>query len=189
MNEEQNSSQAPISNVFSDIQLTPHDRSVLKKFIEENPTGVTSLTAGTGISVSAPTGAVTISSSITYDAKTGSSSRGATTASGSQTIAHGLGRTPKLLRITAVVTTGTPVLGQSFGTYDGATNLCLHSYIVVGSGASQASANFVIDIIDLTSSNGQQATATLDSTNITLSWTKVGSGTPSTLDFIWEVTG
>jgi hypothetical protein len=101
-------------------------------------------------------------------------------ASGSQTIAHGLGVTPKRIKITAMVTPGDATAITSIGTYNGTTNNAVFSR---SNGSSTGSTDGAV--IYLIASNGQSATATLDGTNITLSWTKNGAAT-GTAHLLWE---
>lgn len=123
------------------------------------------------------------------------------TASGTQTIAHGLGRTPKLVRITALLVnptnTTSPIFSRSFGVYNGTTNSCVYE-ILIASGGSFASNNQIafnssVNGIRLTQSFNDSTTVasaiiTVDGTNITLTWTKAGSPA-GTANLMWEVIG
>lgn len=106
-------------------------------------------------------------------------------ATGTQTIAHGLGRTPQFVRIIAnstALSAGTiPV--TSTGDLN---NVCVFmgnnaAAMDVGSDASHA-----VNIICQTGGSAASyvATLTVDATNIYLAWTKVGS--PNLVNFIWE---
>lgn len=118
----------------------------------------------------------------------GSTTRDLSTASGNQTIAHGLGRTPKKIKITVMYRNGSTGISQSFGVYNGTTN----SSIYIGANSnnqfySGADSTNIVNIYatDITTTTPQTATATFDSTNITLAWTKVGSPT-ITVYIMWE---
>lgn len=98
------------------------------------------------------------------------------TASGTTTIAHGLGRTPKRIRLTAIrgENSGTSNPVQSVGTYNGSVTRTIYhgntgGVFVVGTDTTN-----VIYLIQSTG-NSQAATATMDATNVTLTWTKTGS--------------
>lgn len=119
-------------------------------------------------------------------------SRDGATASGSQTIAHGLGVIPKRIRITASCTQS----GASFdslhsdGVYNGTTTSCLWYYTSL---VSTDTADNGIDSTNLINlgygGNSQVATVAFDATNITLTWTKAGSGATSAanaIELLWE---
>jgi hypothetical protein len=116
--------------------------------------------------------------------KFGIATRDMTTASGNQTIAHGLGRTPKYIKITANFPASDYI--GSFGSYDGTSTACIYDSGDAGVGGT--STTYVVYIAVTNSGQHQIATATIDDTNITLAWTK--SGTPSgTAYLFWEVIG
>jgi hypothetical protein len=135
--------------------------------------------------------------------KTGTATRAGNTASGTQTIAHGLGRTPKFVKITAFLTSSvtTTSTAASFGAYDGTTNACLLTNNPLTGSATIATANGQAEayIAYLAYSNSfgtgyQRATAAVSSTNITLTWTysdnggNTGLGTNNIL-MLWEAQG
>lgn len=118
----------------------------------------------------------------------GQTTRDLSTASGNQTIAHGLGRTPKKIRIIAMNRSGSTGISQSFGTYNGTTNS--NVYIGANSNSQYYKGSDNTNIItayavDITSTTPSVATATFDATNITLAWTKVGAPT-SVVEIMWE---
>lgn len=106
------------------------------------------------------------------------------TSASTQTIAHGLGTTPKSVQINA--TKGTDASGNpggvlSFGAYNGSTTATVGQTYNTGSGAF--SYNFApftntTSIIYLQTASdplGCQATIAVDATNITLTWTAIGT--------------
>lgn len=113
-------------------------------------------------------------------------------ATGAETIAHGLGKTPKKIRIKAVRSAGSGTLGTvSEGTYNGTTNSALYfttgesgnpDFWINGTSATQ------IVYLDFKSSQTNTAIATFDGTNITLTWSKGGSPT-GTVYLLWEAEG
>ncbi len=132
--------------------------------------------------------AVYASGSTTYDL---------TTASGTQNIAHGLAKTPKYIKITYYVAFSN-VSSQSaptrygVGVFNGST----YTNWFTGSKSSETSNTYQSSYISASSiieyqnggggsSSSQVATASLNSTNIVLSWTKTGTPT-GTLTIIWE---
>jgi hypothetical protein len=113
--------------------------------------------------------------------KTGlNTSRAMNTASGNLVIAHGLSSTPRFVRITAGIS-GT-VASTSIGTYNGSTTSCIYS----GSGGGSDASNIVYLRSDGASPNIQSATVSVDSTNITLAFTKSGSNGTETIGLMWE---
>jgi hypothetical protein len=120
--------------------------------------------------------------------KSGVLTRVAGSAITTQVIAHGLGITPKLVKITAyggVNTAGQ--LALSFGTYDG-TN-----YSMINGLAATVSTvtNQIVRIYnDTASPRYTSATvASLDATNITLTWGGFGGLPEASVYFIWEAQG
>ena len=116
---------------------------------------------------------------------------------GDQTIAHGLGKTPKLVRIKALLNQGgyNHHLGSSDGSYDGTNQACVYSYVGVASspgtmGVGNSSTKTVY-LIDLdASSKTCYASVAVDGTNITLTWNIAESGTPTgTVYMSWEALG
>lgn len=98
----------------------------------------------------------------------------------SNVIAHGLSATPKRVRIVAI---GGDTVNLSSGTYNGTTMSCIYKNTGTNKGSSTA---YIIN----TSGAGSQtvystATIAVDSTNITLTWTKTGADTGTT-DLMWE---
>jgi hypothetical protein len=128
----------------------------------------------------------------TYTFKTGNSVRSLNASSGSQTIAHGLGRIPSFVRITTNYNGPSSMAGTCIGTYDGTTANYAFSLCYPGN-ASNAGNNtgYIVYAIDNnnTTPNGQEASITVDATNITLTWTKLNSGLNSAAPFVWEAFG
>lgn len=126
---------------------------------------------------------------ITY--KNGATTYDLTTASGTQTIAHGLGRIPKYVKLTSFTSQGAIYAPISFGAYNGTTNSVIYKRST-NAGATTGDANSdTTNCIHIEPDSGgsgdkQVATATLDATNITLAWTKTASPT-GTAQIMWEV--
>lgn len=122
--------------------------------------------------------------------KTGTTTRDLSTASGDQTIAHGLGATPTKVRITVIqASTSGATDNYSFGAYDGTNSACVYrgqnsnSQFFVGNDASNIISIFTAATADTSPST---ATVTVDGTNITLAWTKA-AGASGTAYILWEV--
>ena len=111
-------------------------------------------------------------------------------ASGSQTIAHGLGRVPTSVNFDYFFG-ASAVSVIVHGSYDGATNICAGHVHGTASGtfASFSSASFgaaLASTADSPVTAGQTGVITVNATNITIAWTKNGSPT-GTVTFMWSV--
>ena len=118
--------------------------------------------------------------------KSGVTTYDLSTASGNQTIAHGLSATPKYVRFIVTVNS-TAIMGRSEGVYNGTNNTCIYAVQNGGTGSNDGteSAKCIHIAENDSDTNKQTATATVDGTNITLAWTK--TGTPSQAANIhWE---
>lgn len=108
----------------------------------------------------------------------GSTTKNLADASGTQNIAHGLGRVPKIYNVTAVVLVGTS--GDFAFSHNGNSNF-INSLPSGGSGGS----GFVLNGVSGNINDYQTAVITADATNIILTWTKTSS--PSgTAYIIWN---
>lgn len=122
--------------------------------------------------------------------KNGVNSRDVSTASGDQVIAHGLGKIPKVVRISAMMNKAANEGNVSHGTYNGSTTATTYNYIrSSGNTANTDTTNIIfIPIWNGASNDNQVASVAVDGTNITLSWIKAGTPT-GTIYFNWEVEG
>jgi hypothetical protein len=159
------------------------------KIARRNATGDVTVPSTPSASTDAASKAYADGKQATY--KNGTTTRAGDTASGSQTIAHGLGATPRYIKITAIknfgATTNTK-LAQSFGTYNGSATATVYSIVntVTPAHSVSVSTTNIINIDDDGAGNTQVATVAIDATNITLTWTKAGSPTSSTINIVWE---
>jgi hypothetical protein len=102
-------------------------------------------------------------------------------ANGSQTIAHGLGRTPKFVHIDGVLVSAAQ-FSVSHGGYDGT-----HNSVVYGNtSANTSNNNTTVAIILGQVANNQAGAVAVDGTNITITWTKTGTPT-GTAQIFWQV--
>jgi len=121
----------------------------------------------------------------------GVATRAYNAAAGDQTIAHGLGRTPKKVRITAMHTCHVNMYGDSIsiGTYNGTTISCVYyrARISTGNaGGSESSSTYIIYIANDDGTNYQRATIAVDATNITLTWSMNNGVTENNISLMWE---
>jgi hypothetical protein len=121
---------------------------------------------------------------------TGVASRALDAASGDQTIAHGLGRVPKFIRVTTKYQTASSEnSSESVGAYNGTLISCVW-LIKPGASAAgntgQSSANIAEVYNGATLTDFQKAVPTVDATNITLAWTKGGTPGSKNIEIMWE---
>ena len=114
--------------------------------------------------------------------QSGEAGRSLGAASSVQTIAHNLGKVPKLLEITGF-TNGAEGLVGTTGTYNGT----LMSYVSVYTPNVGWGTGSIVFFSDGT--NKYNATVTMDAANIYISWTLTAAGFASSLHFIWKVIG
>lgn len=134
---------------------------------------------------------------ISPDSKNGVTTREYNAASGTQTIAHGLGRTPKYVKITAMHTSNYVSGGassylpsMSTGVYNGSTTATIFNIPTTNGGSTSTDTTNIVYIIETISTidASQIATCSVDSTNITLTWTKLNTlGNTQTIKLLWEV--
>jgi len=120
---------------------------------------------------------------INYAAST--HTRGGNTASGSQVLAHGLGKLPNKIKITANWNSGAANWSQSFGVYTGYTRSIFNNNLA----PSFLSGVSTTNIITLYQSDSLSQIATIDSldaTNVTLSWTRTGGTGGDTIYILIE---
>lgn len=97
-------------------------------------------------------------------------------------IAHGLGRTPRFLKLTMISSSGGKVV--SVGTSDGTTHKSI--YVLSDSTVSGIDSSFAIHYESSGVVGTNKATVTLDATNITLDWTKTGTPVSADTQNLWE---
>lgn len=123
---------------------------------------------------------------VTKVPKNGVTSRDMTTASGTQTIAHGLGKTPIAVKLTVI-----GVRSVSEGRYDSSGQTCVWNGHDLNGGTFQAGseaakiAHYGYGTGDGSGSSNQTGVVSVDATNISIAWTK--NSTPSgTAYILWE---
>jgi hypothetical protein len=114
-----------------------------------------------------------------------------TTPLGPQVIAHGLGYTPKLVKITARWASGGTVTferSESTGIWNKGSYSTVYDYSAVitnGAGSSGVKTDRIVYLFKDGTDGDSSATLTVDGTNITLTWTTATAAMP-TASFIWE---
>ena len=103
---------------------------------------------------------------------------------GTQTIAHGLGKTPTMVNITNLCKLYS-TLTQSFGTYDGSTANVVYNQNDVTFYDTYGTTGYIIYIYHANGGEYSRASVAVDATNITLTWTKNSSPT-GTANILWE---
>ncbi|HEY0141283.1 MAG TPA: hypothetical protein VGF48_10325 [Thermoanaerobaculia bacterium] len=153
--------------------------------------GVQRLVAGPGISTSPGSGRGVVTVSGDLPVSVVLATRGGSDATGSQAIAHGLGKVPKIVRVTALWGANTPQLLQSIGTYSSGGMKNVNAYTIFGSGGGSGddTTNIVV-LSDRAGFSQIAAVSSLDATNLNLSWTQSGSpGLGGTIRMIVESYG
>lgn len=134
------------------------------------------------------TGLKWLAAVVTY--KNGIATRAANSASGSQTIAHGLGLTPKRVTFTAVTSQNSDTESSiSNGSWDSGGQNVVWLYTSTTTNVGNSAGSVILVYTD-PAGNYQEANMTADATNITLTWTKNGAGSPSgTINILWTAEG
>lgn len=116
--------------------------------------------------------------------KNGDDVKNAADASTTQNIAHGLGTTPKKVKITALSfgSTGSLAAMISITAYNGTTQSSISTHT---SGAGVTTVNTFTLNTSTTNTNTQIGVVTFDGTNIIITWTKTGSPTGD-YKLLWE---
>ncbi len=107
-------------------------------------------------------------------------------ANGAQTIAHGLGVAPKLVKVTMLFINSN-LLAESFSVYSGGTQSSLNrskDTSTTDTYISDSAMGLIMTKITVTQDYNSYA-ITVDATNITLTWTKTASPT-GTAEILWE---
>ena len=156
---------------------------------DDNTSGAVN-NSGTNTKIVGNIGVADDPASTTATYKNGTETRAGDSASGGQTIAHGLGTTPKYVRITAWKVVPELNIHQSVGVYNGTTTSCIFITLNSGSSGTQTG-NDSTNIVNLDDSgdagnNNQVATIAVDATNITLTWTKAGTPSADNIQILWE---
>ena len=136
-------------------------------------TNIGTLTAGSSSNASALHKHSSSFKLLTYDMST---------ASGTSTIAHSLGVTPRIVKITSFAAISASVKSWSIGSYDGTTTQS--NTIDLGASATETSSTYAVKVGRMDTANYQTATVAYDGTNVTLTWTKTGTPTGNAQLFI-----
>lgn len=162
-------------------------------FIMLNPVaGTIAFTAG-----AYPSGTAGNITSLPIIFKNGVTTWADTNSSSTQTIAHGLGVIPKFVRLNvhyALAFSATvSYVASSVGCYNGTTNSCVYSAFTFGNGAgsnaiTSSTSNTQAVYIQYTGTAGNTwaGIVTVDATNISIAWTRVGSFGGNNLNIVWE---
>ena len=120
--------------------------------------------------------------------KAGVTTKNISDADTTQTIAHGLGRTPVYVRITATRQVGTGSgFHQSVGSYNGTNQYSSFVGINNASDRSGTSSTYGVTLISsITTSGKSEGTVSVDGTNISIAWVKTNSPSSETFNIFWE---
>lgn len=120
----------------------------------------------------------------------GTTTKNANDASATQTIAHGLGVTPKYVRIKAVLsqvaTSGVdPGMFWAETTYNGTTQSSISVYKTSAT-VTTVGTTFLISSTNTGDTANSTGVVTVDATNISIAWTKTGAPGTSIFTLLWE---
>jgi len=169
-------------SVITFTDITTNDVSTTKHgFVPKAPNNTTTFLRGDA-SWAAPVLSLTF--------KNGTTTKDASDASATQNIAHGLGATPKQVRIKAICEgaggAGDSILAISETVYNGTTQSSVSFYTTstnFASGNGTVATTFTLNING--ASGTQTGVVTVDATNIIITWTKTNSPT-GTYTLLWE---
>lgn len=113
----------------------------------------------------------------------GTTTKNAADASTTQNIAHGLGKIPKYIRITAIINTTATLMAQT--TYNGTTQSSISTYTISNTGTVGLVTTFSLSSSGASGSDVTSGVTTFDGTNIIITWTRSGSPT-GTYNLLWE---
>lgn len=130
--------------------------------------------------------------------KTGAATYDLSTATGVQSITHGVGTTPKIVRITAIYSSGgtgtsTETTSHAYTVYDGTTQSSVSLFQRSSNGSAtgfdaEHIADFRVRVSKGANDFYQLGVVTFGSSLISISWTKVGTPT-GTAYITWEAEG
>lgn len=185
-----------LNDNFTDLDTTKADlASPVFTGTPTLPTGTVATTQSANDNSTKIATTAYVDSSVTPIFKAGIGSKNTADASTTQTIAHGLGKIPKFIKliVNALCIDDNLAMTLSFGSYNGTNNYCTYS-------CNKTSNSTTSDRVFVTSTTwgiaigargaspettGQTGIVTVDATNIIITWTKTGSPT-GTSSFMWE---
>lgn len=132
-----------------------------------------------------PAKLATYKATFTYlnSVSTGIASRDISTASGDQSIAHGLGVVPKLIKLTVLCSTNSHI-NHAFASYTASSSVYSSLYFPLGAASVTSTTAYIICNDDGGDQRGTFGTQT--STNIVISWTKNSSPSGGSMTILWE---
>lgn len=144
------------------------------------------------------TGQITTHSHAVSTWKTGIATKNINDASTTQNIAHGLGRTPVFVRVTAHAAYAAALSMVVSGSYDGTNHagICLCSAEgtttalidnIYSSTVAELGFTAATGTNPYTGANRQTGVITVNGTNIIITWTKAGTVASNTVNILWEV--
>ena len=122
-----------------------------------------------------------------FISKFGIATKNIADASGTQVIAHGLGRIPIKIRLWCLATNASTLGNGSIGISNGTDQAAVGHNFAGGAPSEWSSSAFAIGLNadQNPATAGQTGVISVDATNITITWTKSGAPT-GTRAFLWE---
>jgi len=145
--------------------------------------GTATGTTGASLTISPETLATRLTTLLAdYQNKThasGQTTYDVSTASGTQNIAHGLGRTPTKVNLSGFFLDGTSRISVTIGAFTASGNSCIYyatkNIATVDNSAGGSSTQAIYFNDPYGSAGSQVGVVTVDGTNIIITWTKTGS--------------
>ncbi len=180
--------------VGTSLEASHADHKHAMPTAEKDTTAATGILKGNGSAISAATAGTDYAMP---GWKCGITTRDINTASGTVNVAHGLGRTPKYVRVTANLVSSAGVSQRAEGTYDGTNHSGMAFIYSEGSSTAVSDTIYTSTAFELgfsaatvvnpyTGANRQTATITVDGTNIIFTWTKTGTVASAVANILWE---
>ena len=171
-------------DTLGNVNASETARGIVEEATDAEVTAGTA-TGGTGAKLFVtPAKLSTYKATWTYLGSVASGSLGKDVSStSSDTIAHGLGKTPKLVRVSGKFAKATDYMSITDCTYSNSTQSSNHVIFNLEPTLSASSGNTFK--LAASSSDYTSMTVTVDATNITLAWSKSGAPT-GTATLIWD---
>lgn len=160
--------------------------------------GTSGFSGVSGFSGAGASGISGYSGVATQSWKTGIVTKDVGDASTTQTIAHGLGRTPVIVQVEARLMYSTSMSQICSGAFDGTNHAGMNLILTEGGGSATlddaySSTSFEFGFTNAgstspyTGANRQTGVISVNSTNITITWTKTGTMASATAIILWKV--
>lgn len=174
-------------DVGGNVNASETTKGIVEEATDAEVTAGTA-TGGTGAKLFiTPAKLATYKATFTYlnSVATGIATRDISTASGDQSIAHGLGVVPKLIRLSVICVTNSDY-NVCHAAYTASSSVYSSSYVKIPGEGTTAGSTTLYILINDDGGDLRGTFGTQTSTNIVISWTKNSSPTGGTATVLWE---